>query len=97
MNTRITIFILLLGIGTGDVLSQEPLPSPGDRQNASAGHGPPPRAYEDCQGRQAGDAIQHSTPEGMVAATCENSPEGLVARPIRQPTAPHSQGASGGR
>ncbi len=90
MNTRNAILVLLLGIGTGDVLSQEPLPSPGDRPNTSAGHGPPPQAYEDCQGRQAGDAIQHSTPEGMVAATCENSPEGLVARPIRQSTVPRS-------
>jgi hypothetical protein len=96
MNTRTTLFVLLLGIGAGDVLSQEPLPSPGARPNAAAGHGPPPQAYEDCRGHQAGDMIQHSTPEGMVPATCENSPEGLVARPIRQPTAPRGQGAPGG-
>jgi len=32
---------------------------------------------------KAGDTVQHTTPEGKVAATCEDSPKGLVARPIR--------------
>ncbi|CAK0759906.1 exported hypothetical protein [Gammaproteobacteria bacterium] len=53
-----------------------------------SGHGPPPQAYTDCRGKQTGDAVQHMTPEGLVAATCQNSPEGLVARPnnrSRQP------------
>jgi hypothetical protein len=31
---------------------------------------PPPQAYADCRGRQAGDAVQHATREGVVAATC---------------------------
>ena len=44
-------------------------------------HPPPPQAYADCKGKKAGDAVQHTTREGKVAATCAASPEGLVARP----------------
>ncbi len=47
--------------------------------------GPPPQAYEDCKGKKAGDIVQHTTPEGVVEATCEDSPEGLVARPNQPP------------
>lgn len=66
-------------------------------------HGPPPRAYEDCKGRKAGDVVQHRTSEGEVAATCMDSPKGLVARPNRSPDtqpggrpqrSPDSQGSS---
>jgi hypothetical protein len=46
---------------------------------------PPPQAYEDCKGKSAGETVQHMTREGRVAATCENTPQGLVARPIRRP------------
>lgn len=46
---------------------------------------PPPQAYTDCVGKKAGDAVQHTTPEGKVAATCMESPKGLVARPNRPP------------
>ena len=46
-----------------------------------SGHDPPPQAYEDCKGKRAGDIVQHTTPEGTVAATCVDSPKGLVARP----------------
>jgi hypothetical protein len=49
------------------------------------GQGPPPQAYEDCRGKKAGDAVQHTTPEGTVAATCVDSPQGLVARPNQPP------------
>ena len=52
-----------------------------DNDMSSAGHKPPPQAYEDCKGKKAGDTVQHTTPEGVVEATCEDSPEGLVARP----------------
>jgi hypothetical protein len=44
-------------------------------------HEPPPNAYADCKGKKAGDAVQHQTPEGVVAAKCADSPKGLVARP----------------
>ncbi|MEI6558049.1 MAG: Spy/CpxP family protein refolding chaperone [Rhodospirillaceae bacterium] len=48
-----------------------------------SGKRPPPQAFEDCRGKTDGDVVQHSTPEGMVSATCVNSPDGLVARPDR--------------
>ncbi len=44
----------------------------------------PPQALEDCRGKNAGDTVQHSTPEGNVEAICEDSPQGLAARPNRQ-------------
>lgn len=44
---------------------------------------PPPQAYEDCRGKKAGDTVQHTTRDGVVAATCAESPNGLVARPVR--------------
>jgi hypothetical protein len=37
--------------------------------------------------------VQHTTPDGKVAATCEDSPGGLVARP-QQPPGPQSSGGS---
>jgi hypothetical protein len=48
---------------------------------------PPPQAYEDCRGMKTGDTVQHQTREGVVEATCEDSPRGLVARPKRRPGA----------
>ncbi|HRD97352.1 MAG TPA: hypothetical protein PLA97_13245 [Rubrivivax sp.] len=47
------------------------------------GHEPPPQAYSDCAGKKAGEVVQHTTPQGKVTATCEDSPKGLVARPRR--------------
>ena len=44
---------------------------------------PPPNAFQDCRGKSEGDSVMHSTPDGLLSATCENSPEGLVARPNR--------------
>jgi hypothetical protein len=58
---------------------------PQPQQDLSRHREPPPQAYEDCKGRKAGDAVQHATPEGKVAATCVDSPQGLVARPKQQP------------
>ena len=50
---------------------------------ALASAGPPPGAFEDCRGKAAGDAVEHHTPGGSVAATCVATPEGLAARPDR--------------
>ena len=50
-------------------------------QRGQGKHQPPHQAYADCKGKKAGDSVQHTTPEGMVAATCAESPQGLVARP----------------
>ncbi len=54
---------------------------------AQGAGGPPPQAYEDCRGKTAGDVVQQMTREGLVAATCESSPEGLIARPGSKPSA----------
>ena len=42
---------------------------------------PPPQAFEDCKGKKEGEAVQHTTPQGVIAATCVNGPQGLFARP----------------
>ena len=55
------------------------------RTGPQGGNRPPPQAFEDCRGKMDGDVVQHSTPEGMVSATCVNSPDGMVARPDRPP------------
>ncbi len=49
------------------------------------GAGGPPQAYEDCRGKNPGDVVQHMTREGRVPATCESSPDGLIARPTNIP------------
>jgi hypothetical protein len=53
----------------------------------TSGHELPLQAYEDCKGKKAGDTVQHTTPEGKVAATCMDSPNGVVARPNQPPDA----------
>ncbi len=52
---------------------------------------PPPQAYADCKGKQAGDTVQHQTPEGNLPAVCEQSPQGLVARPKRSSDVPRPE------
>lgn len=85
MNMTYRIFVLTLvlccaGWGVAQGKSQSAPP----KAEAAAVHEPPVNAYADCQGRKAGDAIQHQTREGKVAATCEESPKGLVARPTQR-------------
>jgi hypothetical protein len=63
---------------------QGTMPQTGKPAGESSGvREPPPQAYEDCKGKKAGDTVQHTTREGKVAATCAESPKGLVARPNR--------------
>jgi len=55
---------------------------PGGRRH----RGPPPvEAFAACQGKSEGDQVQFSTPRGVVAATCRQTPQGLAARPMRPP------------
>lgn len=44
---------------------------------------PPRQALEDCKGKQAGERVTHTTPEGSMPAVCVDSTNGLVARPER--------------
>ncbi len=75
------MLLLLLSLCASTVIAQEKNPS----SAAPDGHKPPPQAYADCKGKKSGDSVQHTTPEGKVAATCVESPEGLVARPNDPP------------
>ena len=75
--------MLMVVLWTGIATAQEFPPRPG-------GQKPPPGAYEDCRGKKVGDMVLHSTPGGKVDAVCEDSPDGLVARPKRTQKAPRS-------
>ena len=77
------VFTLVVSLcGCVAMAQDRPLQS---RPEPPGRHQPPPQAYEDCKGKKAGDVVQHTTPEGTVAATCVESPQGLVARPNRPP------------
>lgn len=82
MTTKYGVLALFIAVCcTGSAIAQDKLPGPQAQTVAPTVHEPPPQAYTDCKGKKAGDAIQHTTREGKVAATCEDSPKGLVARP----------------
>ena len=80
MKTGIKLLALAAFLAASGAMAQ-------DRQQAvpAGGREPPPQAYADCKGRKAGDTVEHTTREGKVAATCVDSPKGLVARPSRRP------------
>jgi hypothetical protein len=47
---------------------------------------PPPHAFTDCAGHQAGDVVQITPPgRAPIQATCTASPQGLFARPVHPP------------
>ncbi|WP_295443679.1 hypothetical protein [uncultured Thiodictyon sp.] len=96
MNIRMTVLTLLVSLYTGGVLAQDQAQAP--RTDARGGHAPPPQAYEDCRGKKSGDTVQHTTRDGVVAAACVDSPNGLVARPNqrRGPERGSGQGAGQG-
>ena len=76
-----------LVLSAADPLAGQPLARSGDDSSRQ----PPAQAFEDCRGRKAGDQITHQTGQGPVAATCEDSPQGLVARPNRNRTGQDSR------
>jgi len=82
MTTKYGVSALLIaGYCAGGAIAQDKLPTPPARTETSSVHEPPPQAYADCMGKKVGDTVQHTTREGKVAAICEDSPKGLVARP----------------
>jgi len=87
MRTRLTVLALAVSMCGGITMAQERPESRRPRPEPPGGQGPPPQAYEDCRGKQAGDAVQHTTREGVVAATCVDTPQGLAARPNQPPGA----------
>jgi hypothetical protein len=85
MNIRMMVVTLIFSLYAAGTIAQDHAQS--SRTDARGGHQPPPQAYEDCRGKQVGATVQHMTREGIVAATCAYSPDGLVARPNQPPTA----------
>jgi len=81
MKTKMMVLLLVVSLYVCVAMAQ----SPQSRPETPGVRMPPPQAYEDCKGKKAGDTVQHTTREGTVAATCVDSPQGLVARPNRQP------------
>jgi len=82
MKTTICTATLLLIVSlAGTAVAQGNAPAAPQRPASAIGHEPPAQAYADCIGKNAGDAVEHTTREGKVAATCEQTPKGLVARP----------------
>jgi hypothetical protein len=81
MKARMTVIALVVSSWTWGAMAQDRPP----QSPAPGGHEPPPQAYDDCRGRKTGDTVQHPTREGKVAATCVESPKGLVARPNQPP------------
>jgi hypothetical protein len=80
MKTFICTLLLVVSLAGSAIAQGNTSVAP--QQAASApGHEPPAQAYTDCKGKKAGDSVEHTTREGKVAATCELSPKGLVARP----------------
>jgi hypothetical protein len=83
MKTRVTLLTLIVSLYACVAMAQSAQPRP----EPQGGHEPPSQAYEDCKGKKTGDTVQHTTREGKVAATCVDSPKGLVARPDQPPGA----------
>jgi len=79
-RTFLTLLSCLCTIGAY-AQTTAPAGAPATGAETRPKHEPPPNAYADCKGKKAGDAVQHQTPEGVVAAKCADSPKGLVARP----------------
>ena len=94
MNTKLLIPILVGVMFAGAAHAQSTAQTVQPRQEAAGVREPPPQAYEDCKGKKSGETVQHTTREGKVAATCAESPKGLVARPNRPQGA---QAGAGGR
>jgi hypothetical protein len=90
MSIPRSILMLLLGLASIGTYAQGTVPPATPTTDAAARpkHEPPPNAYTDCKGKKAGDAVQHQTPGVVVAASCVDSPKGLVARPVNPPQKP---------
>lgn len=81
--TQWTLSVLAVSLFMGSAIAQDKGSATPPKAQEAGGHEPPPQAYTDCVGKKAGETIQHTTREGKVAASCEESPKGLVARPKR--------------
>ncbi len=85
MKTAALLLALLVSASAWTAAAQERPDARPPRPDGPGGQGPPPQAYEDCRGKRAGETVQHTTREGVVAATCVETPQGLAARPDQSP------------
>ncbi len=91
MNTLLSNpirLVFLIGAMTCPAIGSaaEQAAGPSDRPDQQQHREPPPEAYQDCKGKQAGDVVQITTPrEGAISATCTASAKGLFARPEHPP------------
>ena len=91
MKTILPHLMLVFSLCSTVAIAQNMVESPQPQRASSGRNGPPPQAYEDCIGKKSGDSVLHTTREGQEAATCVESPNGLVARP-NQPRATQPDG-----
>jgi len=83
MKTKLTALVVAISLIVATAAAQDREPSSRQGGGPQGGNEPPPQAYTDCRDKKAGDAVQHTTRDGIVAATCTDSSNGLVARPIQ--------------
>lgn len=83
MKTNLMAFALAIALSAGMATAQEKAQTLQPKAETSGTRMPPPQAYEDCKGKAAGDSVLHTTREGKVPATCAESSNGLVARPVQ--------------
>jgi hypothetical protein len=67
MRSTLTVFTFAVVVASVSALAQDRGPMP---RSGAADRAPPPQAYADCVGKQAGETVQHTTPEGKVPAIC---------------------------
>ena len=93
MVKNIMCLTLLLSGFAASAMAADSNVESGNRQRPEQGQqrrDPPPKAFEACKGKKAGDSLQITLPSGEnISATCTASDKGLFARPE------HPQGKQG--
>jgi hypothetical protein len=80
-------FILVALLGMGFTITLSPFANEAFAQSKHRGyHGPPPEAYDACEGLSAGDTVELETTNGdILTGTCEAKGDRLVLRPDNPP------------
>lgn len=76
------LFLSVAALISTSVVAQNGNPKDPSLENSRK---PPPQAFQDCVGKGINAKVDHKTPEGMVPATCVETPDGLAARPNNPP------------
>ena len=86
---KIIIFIVMFGLCAATAFGADT-----DQQRSRGRHqGPPPEAYEACEGKSEGDTAEFVSPHGdTVTGTCEQEGDRLVLRPDNPPPRGDSEG-----